>query len=261
MPEETDNTNTGPAALQDWWDDVRTAAGFLTRLPVRLPESTGSLAQASRAFPLVGALVGGLSAIVYAIAVNLGLTALLSAGLAVGAGLIVTGALHEDGLADLADGLGARGDAAAKLAAMRDSHIGVYGTLALILAILLNVVALAALALPGEVAAALIAAHAGSRAVLPWVMQRFAQARSDGLAVGAGRPSQTTVYFALGLGALALLIFAGPARAIVAAGAACLSLLLAPLARRLLGGITGDVLGAIEVTARLAILLSLVATR
>jgi adenosylcobinamide-GDP ribazoletransferase len=261
MPQETDNSNTGPAVLQDWWDDFRAAAGFLTRLPMRASDSSGSLAQASRAFPLVGLLVGAVSALIYAIAVNLGLTALLSAGLAVAAGLIITGALHEDGLADFADGLGARGDSTAKLAAMRDSHIGVYGTLALILAILLHVVAIAALALPGEVAAALIAAHAGSRALLPWVMQRFAQARTDGLAVAAGRPGQAPVFFALGLGALALLILAGPARGIAAAGAACLSLLLAPLARRLLGGMTGDVLGAIEVVARLAILLALVATR
>jgi adenosylcobinamide-GDP ribazoletransferase len=263
MPEEIHNREGDhtPQPLQDWWDDARTAAAFLTRLPISAPAGGGNLAQASRAFPLVGVLVGGVCALIYVIAVDLGLTALLAAGLAVAAGLILTGALHEDGLADLADGLGARGDAGAKLAAMRDSHIGVFGTLTLILAILLHVVALAALALPGEVAAALVASHAGSRALLPWVMQRFPQARSDGLAFMAGRPSQTTAFIALGLGAVALLILTGPARAIVAAGAACLALLLAPLARRLLGGITGDALGAIEVIARLAILLALVATR
>jgi adenosylcobinamide-GDP ribazoletransferase len=271
MPEETNNSESdqkpGQASeatgdpLRDWWDDLRTSAGFLTRLPIPLPDTGGSLAQASRTFPLVGALIGAVAALVYAIAVNLGLTAWLSAGLALAASLILTGALHEDGLADLADGLGARGDATARLAAMRDSHIGTFGVLALILDIVLNIVAIGALALPGDVAAALIAAHAGSRALLPWVMHRFAPARSDGLAVAAGRPSQTTAFFSLGLGVLVLLLCAGPARAIAAAIAACLALLLAPLSRRLIGGITGDVLGAIETIARLAILLALVATR
>lgn len=247
--------------LRDWWDDLRTSAGFLTRLPIPFPDTGGSLAQASRTFPLVGALIGAASALIYAIAVNLGLTAWLGAGLAVAASLIVTGALHEDGLADFVDGLGARGDATTRLAVMRDSHIGTFGVLALIVVILLNVVALGALALPGEVAAALIAAHAGSRALLPWVMHRFPNARSDGLAVAAGRPGQTTAFISLGLGVLVLLLATGPARAIAATIAACLALLLVPLARRLLGGITGDVLGAIETVARLAILLALVATR
>jgi adenosylcobinamide-GDP ribazoletransferase len=259
MPEESDTSAGQP--LQYWWDDFRIAAAFLTRLPIGLPVSSANLAQASRAFPLVGVLVGGISAIAYAVAVDLGLTALLAAGLAVGVGLIATGALHEDGLADLADGLGARGDAAAKLAAMRDSHIGVFGTLALILAMLLNVVALAALAQPAEVACALIAAHGASRALLPWVMHRFEPARADGLAAGAGRPSQTTSFIALGIGAAVLLLLEGPIRGLVAAAAACLAVLLAPLARRQFGGITGDVLGAIEAIGRIAILLALVASR
>jgi adenosylcobinamide-GDP ribazoletransferase len=261
MPEERQSSAGQP--LQDWWDDCKIAAAFLTRLPIGLagglPTTSGNLAQASRAFPLVGILVGGISAIAYTLAVDL--TALLAAGLAVGVGLIATGALHEDGLADLADGLGARGDAAAKLAAMRDSHIGVFGTLALILAMLLSVVALAALAQPAAAACALIAAHGASRALLPWVMNRFAPARGDGLAVGAGRPSRTTSFIALGIGAAILLLLEGPARAIVAAAAACLALLIAPLARRQFGGITGDVLGAIEAIARIAILLALVASR
>ena len=153
------------------------------------------------------------------------------------------------------------GLAAAVTAVMRDSHIGVFGTLALILAVLLNVVALAALALPGEVAAAVIAAHAGARALLPWVMHRFGPARPDGLAVEAGRPSRTTALIALGIGAAILLLLEGPARAIAAAFAAGLALLLALLARRQFGGITGDVLGAIESIARIAVPLALVATR
>src|SRR3989442_1359481 len=73
----------------------------------------GNLAEASRTFPLVGVVVGAISAMIYAAAVDLGLTAILAAALSVGAGIVATGALHEDGLADVADGLGARGDSLA----------------------------------------------------------------------------------------------------------------------------------------------------
>ncbi|HEY2891498.1 MAG TPA: adenosylcobinamide-GDP ribazoletransferase, partial [Dongiaceae bacterium] len=106
MPEEIHNRESDhtPQPLRDWWDDAKTAAAFLTRLPITPAAGNGSLAQASRAFPLVGLLVGGVCALIYVIAVDLGLTALLGAALAVAAGLILTGALHEDGLADLADG-------------------------------------------------------------------------------------------------------------------------------------------------------------
>jgi adenosylcobinamide-GDP ribazoletransferase len=260
MPEE----RTRFAPLGGWWSDALVALGFLTRLPVGVGVGAigGDLASAARAFPLAGLLVGVLSALAYALAVKLGLTALLAGALAVAAGIAVTGALHEDGLADFADGLGARGGPAAKLAAMRDSHLGVFGALALMLGLLLRVVALAALTEPGAVACGLIAAHAGSRALLPWIMQRETPARPDGLAVAAGRPGNGAVIAAMVLGFVIMLLAVGFWPAVLAALlAAVASWLAALLARRQVGGVTGDVLGAIQQVAEIVILLSLVASR
>ena len=80
-----------------WWRDLRLAMGFMTRLPVGAVE--GDLAAASWAFPLAGLLVGGVAALIYGFAIDLGLSALIAAALAVASGLLLTGALHEDGLA------------------------------------------------------------------------------------------------------------------------------------------------------------------
>lgn len=239
--------------------DLCLAIGFLTRLP--MSSGRGDLAAAGWAFPLAGAVVGALSALVYWLAIRLGLTTLIAAALAVAAGILLTGALHEDGLADFADGLGVRGGPAEKLAAMRASGIGSYGTLVLLLGVLLRVLALAALVGPAGVTPALIAAHAGARAVLPWAMCREPQARTDGLAVAAGRPGWGTALAALLIGLVILILAEGPLRGVIAGLAALLGLLLLPVARRQFGGLTGDVLGAVEQVAEIAILVSLVATR
>lgn len=257
MPEET-TPNPIPAA-SGWWRDLRLALGFMTRLPVGVAE--GDLAAASWAFPLAGLVVGGVAALIYGFAIDLGLSALLAAALAVASAMLLTGALHEDGLADFADGLGVRGGPVERLAAMRASGIGSFGTLALIFSVLLRVAALAALAGPAGVGPALLSAHAGARALLPWAMHGQPRARADGLAVGAGRPTRAVAVAALLIGLAILLLAAGPVRGAIAALAALLGLVILPLARRRLGGITGDVLGAVEQVAEIAILLALVATR
>jgi adenosylcobinamide-GDP ribazoletransferase len=186
---------------------------------------------------------------------------ILAGALAVAASVLVTGALHEDGLADFADGLGVRGSLMAKLAAMRESGIGGFGALALIFSVLLRVAALAALGASGAAVPALVAAHAGGRALLPWALHREPRARADGLAVSAGRPGRWPALAALLIGLAVVILAAGPVRGLVAAMAALLALLILPLARRQLGGITGDVLGAVEQLAEILILLVLVAGR
>jgi adenosylcobinamide-GDP ribazoletransferase len=248
-----------PARHRSWWRDLRLALGFMTRLPVGVIE--GDLAAASWAFPLAGLLVGGGAALIYGFAIDLGLSALIAAALAVAGAMLLTGALHEDGLADFADGLGVRGGPAERLAAMRASGIGSFGTLALIFCVLLRVAALAALVGPAAVGPALIGAHAGARALLPWALHGQPRARADGLAVGAGRPTSAVAGVALLIGLAILLLAAGPVRGAITGLAALLGLLIMPLARRRLGGITGDVLGAVEQVSEIAILLALVATR
>jgi adenosylcobinamide-GDP ribazoletransferase len=253
-PDSDDRTTEGyerhhPAA---WFADIRTALGFLTRLPVGIAE--GDLARAARLFPVAGALIGLAGGILYTVALELGLPALLAATLAVGGTILLTGALHEDGLADLADGLGGRGDAAERLAVMRDSRTGAFGVLALGLSLIARVAALAALPAPLGVGA-LVAAHALGRSGLPLVMAREPYARDDGLAVSAGRPRESDALLAVGLGAVFALLALGWIAGILAILLATLVTVgIARLARRRLGGQTGDVLGAIEQLAEILVL-------
>lgn len=265
MPMDDDDLTAAPDAapawLAAWWADVTTALAFLTRLPPLPPppepDRPPDLARATRAMPLVGAAIGLGGGAVYWLSGALGLTPAIAGLLAVAATLLLTGALHEDGLADSADGLFAGAEPARRLEIMRDSRTGAYGALALILSVGLRAAALAALAAPGPAAAALIAAHALARALPPAVMAWAPLARSDGLAAGAGRPEPAQAWFALGLGALTALLlldFGTAVAAMAAAGLAAGALVL--LARARLGGYTGDVLGAIEQVGEVAVLLA-----
>src|SRR5579864_5025125 len=123
----------------DWPDDLLIAAAFLTRMPIPTPAVLpGRLAQASWAFPLVGVGVGLLGGLAYAFAAWLGLPTLAAALIAVAGTAALTGALHEDGLADTADGFGGGATPEAKLTIMRDSRNGAYGVLALIFSVALR---------------------------------------------------------------------------------------------------------------------------
>lgn len=242
-------------APRSWLGDAHLAAVFLTRLP--LPDAgIGDLARAMRAFPLVG-LGLGLGAAAIAGAAGSVLPPLPAALLAVLALVLATGALHEDGLADLADGLGARGDREKRLEVMRDSRTGAFGVLALIFTVGLRASALAAIPLGWGQCAALVAACALSRALIPAAMQVMGPARPDGLGAGAGCPDATIAATAAGLGLLACLIglgLPGTLAALLAALAAGGSVIW--IARRTLGGYTGDVLGAVQQATEIAVLLA-----
>ncbi len=260
-PPSDDSTAPLRLSWREWLRDIRMALGFFTRLPVADSAFPApSLAAAARAFPIAGAILGLILAGLYHIAILLGFNALLAAALVLAASALLTGALHEDGLADCCDALGARGNRDSKLAILRDSRIGSFGTLGLIFASLIKIAALSELARPGFAAGALIAAHALARAVLPMILYRLAPARSDGLGHGAGRPERADVSWSLGLGfAIAILAVTPiPALAAIAAALAA-AFLVGALARRHLGGHTGDVLGAAEQMAEIAILVVLCA--
>jgi adenosylcobinamide-GDP ribazoletransferase len=221
--------------------DLEVCVMFCTRLPLTpsMPVASGDMARASWAMPVAGALVGALCALAYWMAVRLGLPPLVAAALAVAAGMAATGCLHEDGLADTADGLG--GDSRArKLEIMRDSRLGTYGACALAMSILLRWSALASIADAGAVALALVAAHAAARAPLPAFMAFIPPARSDGLAAGA----------------LAIGLCLGPIAAVVALVLlAAAGALMARVSVKAIGGHTGDVLGALEQVNEILILL------
>jgi adenosylcobinamide-GDP ribazoletransferase len=245
-------------------EECKVALQFLTRLPVGAPARSpaGALAASAPMFPLVGALIGAAGGLVFALANWLGLPPMLAALFVVAAQIVLTGGLHEDGLADVADGFGGGRTRADKLRILRDSRIGSFGAMALMLALLARIGALAALGEPALVAAALIAAGAASRAALPVLMAGLAPARDEGLAAGAGRPHPLRVTAGVAIAILAALALLPPAMAtaglIAAAGGA---LVIGNLARRQIGGQTGDVLGAAQQLAELGFLLAALAFR
>ena len=244
--------------LKDVIADLRMAASFVTILPVASskPAGDGAIARATWALPVAGLLVGLAGALVYKIASRLGLPPDLAALLALATTALITGALHEDGLADTADGLGGGRTRERKLEIMRDSRIGTYGVCALILSFGLRWSALATIANPWSVMLALCAAHAAARAGVPAFMSLVPPARPDGLSASAGSPPGRSVAVAFALGTLVLALALGPGKALV--GLVVLSLaglMLARLAIRQIGGQTGDILGAFEQTGEILILL------
>ena len=247
--------------LADLLRDCKVALAFLTRLPApqARPWSAADLAASAPWFPVVGAAVGLAGGITYGLSVWLGLPPVPAAVLALAATIWATGALHEDGLADVADGFGGGRTREAKLAIMRDSRIGSYGALALVLVLLARLSAIAALA--ETTVAALIAAGAVSRAALPAVMVALPQARPDGLAACAGRPHPLRAAAAVLIAALLALVLLGGVApvALVAGGLAALAVAL--LAGRQIGGYTGDVLGAIQQLAEVGVLFGVLAAR
>ena len=238
--------------------DLKVALSFSTRLPVlhAAPVSGADVARAGWALPIAGALVGAIGSLVYWVATLAALPALPAAALAVAATVLATGALHEDGLADVADGFGGGATRERKLEIMRDSRIGTYGVCALALSLLLRASAIASLASPIRVACALVAAHVGARAILPAFMWFVPPARRDGLSASAGRPPDASVIAAALLGVLAIGFCLGSAAGLIAFGAVIIAaLVMAWLSVRQIGGQTGDVLGAVEQVAEIVILL------
>jgi adenosylcobinamide-GDP ribazoletransferase len=210
------------------------------------------------ALPVLGLGLGLALGMVLVLAHWLGAGPLLGACLAVLASVLLTGALHEDGLADTADGLGpALLDAGRRLEIMRDSRIGAFGACALVLSLAIRMAALAQLA-PGTALLSLVAAHALSRAALGWPMLQLAPARTDGLAASQGRPGEADVWLTLAIGvaiAFLFLIARAPLASILAPVAAGAAMLLCTSAmRRGIGGHTGDTLGATQQVVEIVVL-------
>ncbi len=250
--------NDGVETVKSLITDIRIAISLCTRLPVApaAPVADGEVARASWAFPLAGMLVGLVGAAVYWLANHLRVPPQAAAGLALAATILVTGAMHEDGLADSADGFGGGRTRERKLEIMRDSRIGTFGACALVISLLLRWSALASMDDPRSVAIALVVAHGAARAALPAFMRFVPAGRTDGLSSGAGQPPPQSVALALGLGILTLGFGFGAAAMLVGVLVlAAIGLLLARLAIDQIGGQTGDVLGALEQTGEAAVLL------
>lgn len=242
--------------------DLISALLFLTRLPAGFllrgaPPS--DLARAVWAFPLIGMLVGAVSGLAYALLHHCGTPPGLAALGSLATAILLTGGLHEDGLADLADAAGAM-TRERRLAVMRDSRIGSYGSLALILTTVARFQAVAVIARPDHVLPALVLAGAMGRGAMLLLAGVLRPARSEGLGtllhpVPAGRLATgllLPVVVALGLSRSALpVILAG----------SLIPLMIAWWSKSRLGGFTGDVLGAGSVLVETAILVCLASGR
>ena len=248
--------------FEDRVEEFKASLAFCTRLPVVRATSltTKALANAAWAFPVTGLVVGLIGALVYVLAHRLGLPAWPAAALSVAATVVVTGALHEDGLADTADGFGGGDTRQSKLDIMRDSRTGAYGVCALVLSLLLRVGALASFADPYAVVWALIASHSAARAAMAVLMWLLPPARSDGLSHEAGSPSGEGAAAAAAIALIVLPFCLHPIRGVVAALVLIAALaLMAWLSMRQIDGQTGDVLGATEQVGEIAVLLVAVA--
>jgi adenosylcobinamide-GDP ribazoletransferase len=222
---------------------------LLTRLPLpHLPSAAfARQAQSAWAFPLAGLAVAAPACLVGGLALSAGLPATIAAGLVLTVQIFLTGAMHEDGLADVADGFWGGFTRERRLEIMKDSRIGTYGVLALVLSIGLRWAALSSLLALDGAFALIMAIALLSRAAMPLLMATLRNARGSGLSSQVGRPGGIQVATACGLSAFAALILTGFATMLVCALALGLTTAaLGILARRKIGGQTGDVLGCCQ---------------
>ena len=235
--------------------DVRASVAFLTRIPVPVParfESDSQPVSSSVwAFPVAGLVVGGLAAAVFAAFRWLGVPVEVSAIAAIAAAMVATGALHEDGLADFADGVWGGSTAARRLLIMEDSRIGAFGALALFASFAGRAAAVWSIGDTASVAFALVAAAVSSRAAMPFLMVALPPAKQDGLGAGAGRPTGGGLATGAAIALFAAFVVAPRGALECVVGAAAGALVIGLVARRALGGYTGDVLGAAQQMAEL----------
>lgn len=232
-----------------------TATSFLTRIPIPDAEAHRPLGSALPWFPVVGAAIGAVVGGIVIGGVTMGVPALVAAVVAVAVSLLVTGALHEDGLADTFDGLGSgrRGDEAIEV--MRDPRIGSFGAAALAISLLLQVTTLASIPQSTLIRAA-VAAHAASRGCAVLALS-LSHAVGTGLATGyssATRPAARVGGFVVGVVIAALLL---GSHWWVLLGAAVTGSLLAWCVVRRVGDVTGDAIGAIQQVTLLTILVGM----
>ena len=263
-PNDFDGRSFGarPSSFDDWLQAFKEQATFFTGVKFETSSSGGiprwPLADVLPVLPFIGAAVGLAAGLVFAIVRAVSGPGWLAGVLAVVAAVLITRALHEDGLADTADGLGPHAlEPPRRLEIMRDSRNGTFGVLALALSVLIKVACLAQFS--GSTGlVVLIGAHALSRATLAYPLLAFSPVHADGLGAQAGKPTDNDVWLTLAIGAglaFVLLLFKGLFAAILAPAVAILAAWFASrwIAQRL-GGYTGDTLGAVQQKAEIAVL-------
>lgn len=246
------NENCGPG-LQ--LHDIAAAFSLLTRLPVPVDHTRAGTRAAAAvwAYPLVGAVVGLISGALGGALLLLGVASGICAAVVIGTMALLTGALHEDGIADCADGLAGGMTLQRRLEIMKDSRVGAFGAAALGVFLLARWSGTEAL-LPAQWPWVFAAIGAVSRLPMVLAMSVMPLARRDGMAAGVGRPPALSIMLAIVLSAVICVGFTGLS-GIVIFLCACLSPI--PLwfaAQRTIGGYTGDILGGSQQIAEVAAL-------
>jgi len=238
------------ARLRSLPADTLTALAFFSRVPVRPQPTSFDLRRIAGAWPVAGALLALVPAALLLVGAGMRLPPIVSALIALATMAFLTGAMHEDGLADTADGFGGGATRQRKLEIMRDSRLGTYGALALLFAVLLKAASLGAVGMsPWRAALAIVCAAALSRALALWHWSVTMPARPDGMAASAGRPDADAVVTGAIAGAAAglLLLIAFQFAALFAILLAAVALrLFSRFTERQIGGHTGDTIGAAQ---------------
>jgi len=239
--------------------DVTASVGLLSRLPVSIDmvAAQDRGAAAAWAFPVAGLIVAVLAAWVASMSMGLGVSAAIAAGIALAVQIIITGAMHEDGLADSADGLWGGWDTERRLEIMKDSRIGTYGVLALGLSLLLRWAALTAIYQTGSIYGPMLAAAAVSRLPMLVLLALLPNARGEGLSASVGTPSKDTLALGSVVTLLAAVLLAGWGFVPLFIFGSLATLVCAQVARKKIGGQTGDILGATQQVVEITALITL----
>ncbi|MBN8195122.1 adenosylcobinamide-GDP ribazoletransferase [Thalassospira povalilytica] len=248
--DDTDKTSVDASVLSDFWR----AMALLSRVP--LPPvgdfRAALIARSVWCWPLVGLVLAGLALLPAMLVDFLTGNPLVYAIFAIAAMVLLSGAMHEDGIADCADGFGGGMDRDRKLEIMRDSTVGTYAVVMLILTLGLRLVLITAAADIGQAGILFLIMAVISRAAMPVVMRILPPARDNGLGKGAGRPGWLPVLIGFAIASAIVLVLGGiGAMFAVIVGVMIAILIVAMVARSQIGGQTGDVLGATQICAEL----------
>lgn len=248
--DDADKTSVDASVLSDFWR----AMALLSRVP--LPPvgdfRAALIARSVWCWPVVGLVLAGLALLPAMLVDFLTGNPLVYAIFAIAAMVLLSGAMHEDGIADCADGFGGGMDRDRKLEIMRDSTVGTYAVVMLILTLGLRLVLITAAADIGQAGILFLIMAVISRAAMPVVMRILPPARDNGLGKGAGRPGWLPVLIGFAIASAIVLVLGGiGAMFAVIVGVMIAILIVAMVARSQIGGQTGDVLGATQIYAEL----------
>ena len=242
--------------------DLLLSLSFLTRIPV-FKDLTfeRTLMDAAWSFPLIGALVGLIGGMFAFLLSYLNVSPVIISFITIGAIILVTGGLHEDGLADTADGFGSNKRPEDKIRVMRDSRIGVYGTLALMITILTKVSALSELIDNDHISTcviALVVSGALSRSSMIGIAFFLENASETGLATLAGKPSPSSIGVCFFISILLCLFLLPLTKVLVAILLSSVTtVIIGFLSKKQINGYTGDILGTSQILSETVILIYL----